>query len=144
MKRKPDPSNIRCPLPPEEYAAYAASSREYIRELAATIERGEPLTERTEAMLVAKILRERADQIADKEPGTRPDNKINYGDVATNYAILMNCTSMRKAAAIAYLAEANSVTKETITKAIDKYGEDALASIPKVPNLKNKNRKRRT
>lgn len=121
---------------PEEYAKVAQDQREWARNLADKIERGEPLDTGLDRKVAAAILRGWADNLPDtapRKPGQAP--KVDAGEVAMQVAVL-RVQGIAKGRAIAQVAEDWGVSDEAIRKALKKHGDEAMRFWSEGTNLK--------
>ncbi|HEY0878140.1 MAG TPA: hypothetical protein VGE10_06780 [Zeimonas sp.] len=117
------------PLNPEEYARTAQEQRDYLRDIADQIERGESLDAMARAV-VAVVLRAHAERIPDSpKRGRGRVPRINPSDVALEFEAMMRNPHVRisKFAAYQKLAARHDVSEEAIRQALAKKGADAAA-----------------
>lgn len=118
-------------VPPEEFARVARWQREKITEIAAKVEKREPLDD-VECEMAAAVLRAGAAQIRDKEPRQRGQApRICAATVAVAFARMVNREGKRPTHAMAKLAQDNEVSVESIKKAVLKYRKIAERMFPK-------------
>lgn len=112
---------------PAVYARIAEREREWLRDMADAIERGQPLSE-GHRVCIAAILRDRAEKIPQTLPRKRGQApRINPSSIAMEFELLIRKTKLSKNAARERLAEKHGVTVEAIRIALSKKGADAKA-----------------
>ncbi|QOY61875.1 hypothetical protein INQ40_07815 [Lysobacter sp. H21R4] len=120
-------AGLEFPMPDDEYREVAASQRQWVREMADTLERGETLS-KLDLKVATAILRGWADNLPDKQrrkAGQAP--RINPSDIALEFEAMTRNPNIPTSANAAkeHLAEKYGVSVEAIRAALAKKGKAA-------------------
>lgn len=123
----PAPRMLPIEIPPEEYARAVRSQKLLLREMADTIEAGNPIEGRLARQVAAQCLRHHADKMPETLPGKKgPPKRFCHASAALGYA-MRRTDGMSHGEAVAEIADREGVSEVSVGVVVRKHRAAAFA-----------------